>query len=230
MLLSETVICQSIVELTSLQSVYIKKADSLGLEIKKLEELELSNIQLQSIDTTFQIVSCKIIPVYTLDFKKKLGDIQKGDTINVTGYDGGNFIIGYKSDIGKVHKNYVLEDRNVSRLIYEEELKEKKELDKIAKIQKSELEEKQKAKEKLWMERQATRKSNLITKYGQEDGNRIFKGKAWIGMSSEMARESWGSPEDINKTINAYGVKEQWVYGSGSYLYFENGKLTTIQN
>lgn len=49
-------------------------------------------------------------------------------------------------------------------------------------------------------------------------------------MTKEMCRESWGEPEDINKTTSSYGTHEQWVYGYGSYLYFENGKLTTIQN
>ena len=39
-----------------------------------------------------------------------------------------------------------------------------------------------------------------------------------------------GKIMDINKTTNKYSVSEQWVYEGGSYLYFENGKLVTIQN
>lgn len=60
----------------------------------------------------------------------------------------------------------------------------------------------------------------------------ILKGEVFIGMTKDQARASWGSPWDINKTINQYGVHEQWVYGiyDGSYLYFDNDKLTTIQN
>lgn len=54
--------------------------------------------------------------------------------------------------------------------------------------------------------------------------------KVFIGMTDEQARLSWGEPDDINRTINAAGTFEQWVYGSGSYLYFTNNKLTTIQN
>ena len=43
--------------------------------------------------------------------------------------------------------------------------------------------------------------------------------------------DSWGHPSGgINKTTGAWGIHEQWVYGMGQYLYFENGKLTTIQN
>ncbi len=50
-----------------------------------------------------------------------------------------------------------------------------------------------------------------------------------IGMSRERVIQSqWGRPKKINKTVNAFGTNEQWVY-DGGYLYFENGILTTIQ-
>jgi hypothetical protein len=51
-----------------------------------------------------------------------------------------------------------------------------------------------------------------------------------IGMSEQDALDSsWGKPQKINRTTNAYGVSEQWVYGGG-YLYFKDGVLTSIQN
>lgn len=59
------------------------------------------------------------------------------------------------------------------------------------------------------------------------------KGKSGvsIGMTkADVLASSWGKPQRINKTTNAYGTHEQWVYGNGNYLYFENGLLTTIQN
>jgi hypothetical protein len=53
-----------------------------------------------------------------------------------------------------------------------------------------------------------------------------------IGMSADTVRNktSWGAPATINRTTTASGTKEQWVYGGGNYLYFENGRLTAIQN
>ena len=45
-----------------------------------------------------------------------------------------------------------------------------------------------------------------------------------------IEKTSWGKPESINRTTNQYGVHEQWVYGGRNYLYFDNGKLTSIQN
>lgn len=51
-----------------------------------------------------------------------------------------------------------------------------------------------------------------------------------IGMSpEEVIASSWGKPQHVNRTSTAYGTREQWVYGGG-YLYFEDGKLTTVQN
>lgn len=74
------------------------------------------------------------------------------------------------------------------------------------------------------------RKKQLIAKYGQRNGQLIFDGKVRIGFTKAMCKAAWGEPEDINKTSGSWGVHEQWVYRDGSYLYFENGKLTSIQN
>lgn len=71
-----------------------------------------------------------------------------------------------------------------------------------------------------------------------------FKGRNWskavwdlvkanciqIGMTPDMVRMSWGDPKRINRTIYSFGVHEQWVYGMSCYVYFEDGKVTTIQN
>ena len=75
----------------------------------------------------------------------------------------------------------------------------------------------------------AQRKKNLIAKYGEKNGTRIFNGHYWLGMTDDMARESLGRPSDINRTVGSFGVHEQWVYYN-TYLYFENGILTTYQN
>ena len=58
----------------------------------------------------------------------------------------------------------------------------------------------------------------------------IQNGKVKIGMTKQECKLSWGEPKNINTTSGNFGVHEQWVYSIDSYLYFENGKLTTIQN
>ena len=52
-----------------------------------------------------------------------------------------------------------------------------------------------------------------------------------IGMTMQDVKDSsWGRPSKVNRTSTLNRVHEQWVYGVGSYLYFEDGILTAIQN
>lgn len=54
---------------------------------------------------------------------------------------------------------------------------------------------------------------------------------AYVGMTQQdVLNSSWGRPQHVNRTTTALGTREQWVYGIGSYLYFEDGVLTAIQN
>jgi hypothetical protein len=74
------------------------------------------------------------------------------------------------------------------------------------------------------------RRTDLTKKYGsQEIAEKIIAKKIWLGMSSAMALESWGNPSDINRSVGSWGVHEQWIYGD-TYLYFENGVLTSWQD
>jgi hypothetical protein len=51
-----------------------------------------------------------------------------------------------------------------------------------------------------------------------------------IGMTmDEVINSSWGEPEDINKTTTEYGTSEQWVYSRDRYIYFDDNKVTAIQ-
>jgi hypothetical protein len=64
----------------------------------------------------------------------------------------------------------------------------------------------------------------LENKYGTAMASRIYAGKIWKGMNSEMVRDSWGSAEKINRVINGNLIKEEWIYRS-TWLYFENNTL-----
>ncbi len=77
---------------------------------------------------------------------------------------------------------------------------------------------------------QLTRLKNLKIKYGETKGQDIFDGMIWIGMSKEMATDSKGKPNKINRTGTQFGIKEQWVYSSGVYLYFQNNYLEAWQD
>ena len=64
----------------------------------------------------------------------------------------------------------------------------------------------------------------------QVNWNLVTKGKVKIGWDKKLCKLSWGEPEKINTTKGSFGTHVQWVYPDESYLYFENGKLTAIQN
>ena len=68
----------------------------------------------------------------------------------------------------------------------------------------------------------------LIKKYGLKTYNSLREGYYWIGMTTEMALIAFGQPTEINETVGSWGNHQQWVYNS-TYLYFENGKLTSYQ-
>jgi hypothetical protein len=51
-----------------------------------------------------------------------------------------------------------------------------------------------------------------------------------IGMTKEdVLASSWGRPQSVNQSTYTFGVREQWVYGGGNYLYFKDGVLDSIQ-
>jgi hypothetical protein len=56
----------------------------------------------------------------------------------------------------------------------------------------------------------------------------IQQEKVQVGMTKQECELSWGKPESINETTTDFAVSEQWVFDTGSFLYFDNGILTTI--
>lgn len=77
--------------------------------------------------------------------------------------------------------------------------------------------------------KRGVRFKKLIDEYGYNIGSAIFNRQVQIGMTTSMCLEAWGKPNDINKTTTKNSWNEQWVYNR-SYLYFENGILTAVQN
>lgn len=57
----------------------------------------------------------------------------------------------------------------------------------------------------------------------------IQKEKIKIGMTECQLYAAWGSPSERNRSVGTWGVHIQHVY-SGSYVYTENGSVTSWQN
>lgn len=80
--------------------------------------------------------------------------------------------------------------------------------------------------------------NRMLDSYPIDEVENITEAKIWNGMTPSQALLSVGYPNDVNDTVSANFVHEQWVYGTGidnSYLYFEGAskderKLTTWQD
>lgn len=57
----------------------------------------------------------------------------------------------------------------------------------------------------------------------------IHAQKIAVGMTASQVKISWGEPEHVNETVGSWGKHEQWVYESNQYVYFENGRVTSMQ-
>ncbi len=86
-------------------------------------------------------------------------------------------------------------------------------------------------KERIDKDRKITADHRIecIQRYGQYNGVLIAQGKVRIGMSSEMCKTAWGNPFDSHKTIVENAIFEDWHYGWGKSLHFENGILNMIE-
>ncbi len=53
----------------------------------------------------------------------------------------------------------------------------------------------------------------------------ITEGRLLKGMTKNECRLSIGTPAEVNKIPTYNGIKEQWLYNSGAYLFFSDGVL-----
>ena len=53
------------------------------------------------------------------------------------------------------------------------------------------------------------RLSEMISKYGKKKGAMIANGRVWPTISFDMARDSWGEPDKIQKSTTHGGTTEK---------------------
>lgn len=58
----------------------------------------------------------------------------------------------------------------------------------------------------------------------------IKQRKIQLGISTCELYASWGEADSKNRSVGSYGVHIQHVYGSGVYVYSQNGKVTSWQD
>ncbi|KPZ69939.1 hypothetical protein AN944_02635 [Shewanella sp. P1-14-1] len=57
----------------------------------------------------------------------------------------------------------------------------------------------------------------------------IKKGEIYIGMKLAPMYCSWGTPENTSLSTGSWGTSTQHIYSIGTYVYTENGKVTSWQ-
>ena len=73
------------------------------------------------------------------------------------------------------------------------------------------------------------RRVECIDLFGQQNGELVALGKVKIGMTEYMCKYAWGNPLWSRKTTIEHVVFENWFYGLGYSLHFENGTLIRIE-
>lgn len=50
-----------------------------------------------------------------------------------------------------------------------------------------------------------------------------------VGMTREEVERAWGKPDRTDRSTINGGVREQWAYESGFYVYFGNDTVTSVE-
>lgn len=144
--------------------------------------------------------------------------LEEDTKVLILDYYDGYFGVCINSVCGYVSNTWVKSNDKIDELI-KVKINEAQELNKI----------KEENKIKAENQQFAEIENRNIKKYGKVIYERLKRGDFWLEMTADMAIISLGNPKDVNRTVGAWGVHEQWVYGE-NYYYFENGILKSYQN
>lgn len=180
------------------------------------EEIKSLNEKIDSL-TKANAVLQKELNGYRYSPEKLLADIKQG-------YEKKNYS-SIKTNLALLQKYHPeAQELTVAKSIYEQSIKDQE----IARKKAAEAAAKAEARKRAMM----APIEKIMRDYDcdEEMANDILNHRVRIGMTKMQCRASWGAPEDINRTEASYGVHEQWCYPNYRYLYFEDGRLTTIQD
>jgi hypothetical protein len=73
-------------------------------------------------------------------------------------------------------------------------------------------------------------KKELVCRKLKLDDSLVRKEHVNMGISECQLFASWGLPSDQNRSVGSWGVHTQHIYYSGTYVYTENGRVTSWQD
>jgi len=170
-----------------------------------LESLEASQNVSQDVTPTATVKTSTRLFKTKDDLTSVILIIPSGSVVSVLGSDSTYLIVSYQENKGYIFTKHAV-------------------IDKVPNTFK-ELQSNQPVKEAQSVQTETDgRYEALVSKYGTAMAARLYAGKIWKGMNSEMARDSWGAAEKVNRVVNGNVIREEWIYRS-TWLYFENNTL-----
>lgn len=73
-------------------------------------------------------------------------------------------------------------------------------------------------------------RAEALVREAAEKLERASKIKIGIGSSEQDVYAKFGKPSDINTSVGRWGVHKQLVYGTGLYIYIQNGQVSSWQH
>ena len=170
-----------------------------------LQSLEANQSYSQNITPTATIKTSTRLFKATEDLTSVISIIPSGSVVSVLDSDSTYFHVTFGENEGFIFRKHAVIDKTPDTF--------------------KEMQSSQAAKEVQPMQTETDgRYEALVSKYGSAMAARLYAGKIWKGMNSEMARDSWGAAEKVNRVINGNVIREEWIYRS-TWLYFENNTL-----
>jgi len=169
-----------------------------------LESLEASKEVSQDVASTATVKTSTRLFKTRDDLTSVIMIIPAGSVVSVLGSDSTYLIVSYQDDKGYIFTKHAVIDKAPET---------------FSEMQSGKPKEAQPVQPAT-----DARYEALVSKYGTAMAERLYAGKIWKGMNSEMARDSWGAAAKINRVINGNVIREEWIYRS-TWLYFENNTL-----
>jgi hypothetical protein len=171
-----------------------------------LQDLEKNQSANQKVTTTATLKTSSRLFGAKDDLTTVILIIPTGSTVMVLGSDSTYLNVAFEENEGYIFKSHAVIDKTPANTI--QTIQPQQVLPEAKPVQ----------------EQQSGRFSYLENKYGTNMAKRLIAGKIWKGMNAEMAKDSWGTAEKINRRSTGNILKEEWFF-KNTWLYFENNTL-----
>ena len=170
-----------------------------------LQNLEANQTARQDNTTTATVKSSTRLFRIKEDLTSVIMIIPSGSVVSVIGSDSTYLHVSFNENEGYIFKKHTVIDKAPATFKEMQSGKDVKEVQPTTDLTDS-------------------RYNALVSKYGSAMASRLYAGKIWKGMNSEMVKDSWGTAQKINRVISGNIIKEEWIF-KNTWLYFENNAL-----